>query len=256
LWRLWANFYIRNLILAVSVVVLGMLSVHVCLTTYTRHGQAFELPDFTGLLLPEAQLCADEMYLRLEIVDSVYIAGRQRGIVIEQNPKPKAKVKRNRRVFLTMNAVNAKKVAAPYVVGLSLRQAKVTIEQVGLEVGELSFVSDIASGNVIDQLYRGQRLPAGEQLVLGSKIGLLLGRSYGKEATPLPSLKGLSLPLAKNRIIEASLNVGAVKYDQSVQTLADSLEAKVYAQHPTFDESVELEVGTPVDIYLSLPGKE
>jgi beta-lactam-binding protein with PASTA domain len=252
LWRVWGNFYVRHLVLAVSVVALALVVVNLWLMIYTRHGQTFALPNFTGLLLADAQRLAREKHLRIEVIDSVFISAKPRGSVIEQNPKPKVRVKNNRTVFLTMNAMSAKKVIVPSVTGLSLRQAKATIDLQGLEIGRLFFAYDIAPGNVVGQLHLGRPVQAGERLEFGSKIDLIVGKSYGSEHTALPHLKGLSLPLAKSSIIEASLNVGSVKYDESVKTLSDSLDAKVYAQHPATDEKTSLEVGSLVSIYLTV----
>lgn len=252
LWRVWGNFYARHLIMAVSIVVLVLLVVNLWLMIYTRHGQTFALPDFTGLSLTDAQRLAVEKHLRIEVIDSVFISAKPRGSVIEQNPKPKVRVKNNRTVFLTMNAMNAKKVTVPSVMGISLRQAKATIDLQGLEVGRLFFSYDMAPGNVIGQLYRGRPVRNGERLEFGSKIDLIIGKSYSSGNTAVPQLKGLSLPLAKSSIIEASLNVGSIKYDGSVKTLSDSLDAKVYAQHPAADGKTSLEVGSPVSIYLTV----
>ncbi|MDR0565876.1 MAG: PASTA domain-containing protein [Prevotellaceae bacterium] len=252
LWRMWNNFYVRHLILAASTVALALLLVSLWLMVYTRHGKTFALPEFIGLSLADAQRLAREKHLRIEVIDSVYIAGKQRGSVIEQNPKPKVRVKNNRTVFLTLNATAAKKVTAPSAVGLSLRQAKATIELQGLEVGRLIFTYDIASGNVIGQLHAGRTLNAGRQLNAGSKVDLIIGKNHGSEHTVLPHLKGFSLPLAKSSIIEASLNIGAVRYDESVKTVADSLEARVYAQQPAAGDHTSLEVGSSVNIYLTV----
>jgi beta-lactam-binding protein with PASTA domain len=252
LWRMWGNFYVRHLIVAASVVALALLLVSLWLMIYTRHGETFALPEFIGLSITDAQRLAHEKHLRIEVIDSVFIAGKQRGSVIEQNPKPKVRVKNNRTVFLTMNAMSAKKVKAPSVVGLSLRQAKATIELQGLEVGRLIFTYDMASGNVIGQLYGGRTLQAEQQLTFGSKIDLIIGKSRSSEHTALPQLKGFSLPLAKSSIIEASLNIGAVRYDESVKTLSDSLEARVYAQRPVASEQNAIEVGSSVNIYLTV----
>ncbi|MDR3187961.1 MAG: PASTA domain-containing protein [Prevotellaceae bacterium] len=252
LWRVWGNFYARHLIMATSVVTLAVLLVSLWLMIYTRHGQTFALPDFIGLSLNEAQRLAQEKHLRIEVIDSVFIASRPRGSVIEQNPKPKVRVKDNRTVFLTTNAMSAKKVNVPTVVGLSLRQAKATLELQGLEVGRLLFTHDMASGNVVGQLHGKRTLRGNEQLTFGSKVDLIIGKSRSSEHTALPQLKGLSLQLAKSSIIEASLNMGAVKYDESVKTLSDSLEARVYTQYPAADAQASLEVGSPVDIYLTV----
>lgn len=252
LWRIWDNFYSRQIILAISVVVLGLLVVNLWLMIYTRHGKTFELPNFIGLTFADAKQLAVEKGLRIEISDSVFVANKPRGSVIEQYPKPNVRVKSDRAVFITTNAMSPKKERMPDVTGLSLRQAKATIEMQGLEIGRLSFASDMASGNVLAQLYRGNPIAPDALLDYGSKVDLVLGRNRETESTALPQLKGLSLQLAKSSIIEASLNVGAIKYDASVATAIDSLEAKVYAQYPPAGEGISLEVGSAVDIFLTI----
>ena len=251
-WRVWNNFYVRNVVFALSTIALLLLVVNLGLMIYTRHGHTFETPSFIGLPLQEAQRLARSKRLRIEVSDSVFIAHKKPGSVIEQNPKPRMRVKKNRNVFLTVNASSAKKVYVPDVVGLSLRQAKATIEMQGFEIGRLSFASDMASGNVLSQLYRGRIAQPDELLTVGSKIDLVLGKSRYSERTALPQLKGLSLTSAKSSIVEAALNVGRINYDESVANMVDSLEAKVYAQYPAAVEGADLEVGSSVDIYLTV----
>ncbi len=252
LWRVWGNFYVRNIIFAVSTVVLLLLVVNLALMIYTRHGQTFETPNFAGLSLSEAQRVAQSKKLRIAVNDSVFIAHKAPGSVVEQSPKPKVRVKNNRTIFITLNAVAAKKMRIPDVVGLSLRQAKATIEMQGFEVGRLSFASDMASGNVLGQLHRGRTAQPDDLLTVGSKIDLVLGKSRASERTALPQLKGLSLISAKSNVVEAALNVGRIRYDESVKNMADSLEARVYAQYPNAAEDAEIEVGSLVDIFLTV----
>lgn len=252
LWRVWGNFYVRNIVFAVSTVVLVLLVVNLVLMIYTRHGQTFETPNFSGMLFSDAQRLAQSKKLRLTINDSVFIAHRKPGSVIEQTPKPKVRVKNNRTIFLTLNATAAKKMRMPDVVGLSLRQAKATVEMQGFEVGRLSFATDMASGNVLGQLHRGRVVQPDELLTVGSRVDLVLGKSRASERTAVPQLKGLSLISAKSNVVEAALNVGRIKYDESVKNMADSLEAKVYAQYPVASEEAEVEVGAWVDIFLTV----
>ncbi|MDR3297035.1 MAG: PASTA domain-containing protein [Prevotellaceae bacterium] len=250
MWRAWSNFYIRHLLLAACALLLLLLAINLWLMVYTRHGQANPTPDFTGLSLADAQLLAAQNKLRLQVSDSVFIAHRPRGSVVEQNPHPNVMVKENRTIFLTMNATIAKRVAAPDVVGVSLRQAKSTIEQQGLEVGRLTFAYGF-SGNVIGQLYRGRPLSEGDKLTVGSRIDLQVGSAEG-EHTAIPQLKGMSLSLARSAIIESSLNVGRVHYDASVLTALDSINAKVYSQNPAPAENTNLAVGALVELYLTV----
>ncbi len=252
LWRLWNNFYVRHIILAAATLILLVLLVNLCLMIYTRHGKTFETPSFAGLSFTEAQQLAHREDLRVEVSDSIFLPYKKPGSVIEQNPKPKVRVKNNRTIFLTLNAITAKKARVPDVVGISLRQAKATLEMQGFEVGRLSFAPDMASSNVLKQLYRGRDLQPDEELTVGTKIDLVLGKSRESERTALPQLKGLSLSSAKGNIIEASLNVGRVRYDESVQDMTDSLEAKVYLQQPAAADDASVEVGSSVNIFLTV----
>jgi beta-lactam-binding protein with PASTA domain len=253
LWRVWSNFYVRHIVFAVLTVTLGLLLVNLLLMIYTRHGRTFETPNLVGLSLQEAQRLTHSKRMRIEVNDSVFIAHKKPGSVIEQNPKPKVRIKQNRTIFITLNASAAKQMRVPSVVGLSLRQAKATIEMQGFEIGRLSFAPDMASNNVLGQFYRGRAVQANELLTVGSKIDLLLGKSYASERTALPQLKGLSLVSAKSSIIEASLNVGRVVYDETVKNLVDSLEAKVYGQYTaTVDNAGGIEVGSYVDVFLTV----
>ena len=42
---LWANFYVKNLVIALGVIILGVIAVLLWLDSYTRHNQALIVPD-------------------------------------------------------------------------------------------------------------------------------------------------------------------------------------------------------------------
>jgi beta-lactam-binding protein with PASTA domain len=136
----------------------------------------------------------------------------------------------------------------PNVVDVSLRQALTMIENKGLEVGQLTFSPDMAHGIVLNQFYKGRSIVAGTRLPVDSKIDLEIGKS-NDYVISVPLLTGLQLPAAKNLIIESMLNLGKVVYDESIQTITDSINAIVYAQYPS-DKDDEVPVGTQVDIVL------
>ncbi|MGL4908511.1 MAG: PASTA domain-containing protein [Bacteroidales bacterium] len=250
--RTWGNFYIRNIIFTLSMLLLLGLILTVGLMVYTRNGQYAPLPAFLGLSYPQAQQLATAHNLRIQIVDSVYIAHKTPGMVIEQNPKPDVAVKSNRRVFLTLNASNPKRMQLPNVVGLSLRQAKATLETHGFEVGKLAFVLDMASRNVLGQYYKGRTIEEGILLPSGTQIDLLVGKTSDKEQTTLPNLKGLTLGLAKSQIIDASLNIGNVQYDKSVKNIIDTMGARIYHQIPQPTDEQTITCGKAIDVFLTI----
>ncbi|MDR1225981.1 MAG: PASTA domain-containing protein [Prevotellaceae bacterium] len=252
LWGIWRNFYVRSIVFVVCMAILLALLTTLVLRIVTRHGQTYPVPELAGMSIADAQKLAKSKKMHVVINDSVYIAHKPGGMVIEQNPKSKVRVKKDRKLFVTINALSAKRVGVPDVAGLSLRQAKATLEMQGLEVGRLSFAPDIANNNVLRQQFRGAILKEGDKLVVGSRVDLVLGKSRASVRTAAPQLIGLSLPSARSGIIEASLNAGRIRYDESVKNMTDSLEAKVYLQYPVATEESTLEVGSLVDIFLTV----
>ncbi|GHU97302.1 hypothetical protein FACS1894156_8860 [Bacteroidia bacterium] len=238
------------MILALGVVLLAVLAMHLFLHVITRHGQTYPVPDFANMRLLDAQLLAIEHNLNVVLTDSTYVARRPRGVILEQNPKPNAMVKKGRKVFVVVNTRNVKKVAMPAVVNVSLRQAKALLDAQGLKIGTLTFDYDIANGIVLEQIYRGKPIAKGVQLPVGTSIDLMIGKN-GAARTGVPHLIGLSATAAQSAIVEAMLNVGEVRYDTKVRTFADSLNAVVSAQAPP-SKSGYVDFGSEVNILLTL----
>jgi eukaryotic-like serine/threonine-protein kinase len=241
-----------QLVLAFAIFFGIVLSINLCLRIITRHNSSYPVPDFKGLTLSQAVELADEENLRIQVMDSIYSSTKKRGTVVEQEPKPGFKVKKNRRIFLLMNALKPEKVSMPNIVGVSLRQAMAILESRGLVIGRLRYIPDIATNNVLKQRHDGIEINAGEEIIKGSQIDLVLGKAGGYEPTSVPDVKGLKLAEAKRKIVQSYLNIGAVEYDQSVKSYDDSASAVVYKQKPDPEKYLNASMGTFLDIWLTV----
>lgn len=250
--KLVQNPYVKTVLIAMGITLSALIVLMIFLRIYTRHNQSFPTPDFRGKSLSELTNIAAKSNLRIEISDSVYIFNRKPGSVIDQNPEPETHVKKNRRVFITINAKNPIKVEVPSIVGYTLRQAKAIIEQQGLEVGQLTFRPDLGVNNVLEQRYEGKTIEPGTLIPKGSKLSLVLGMGMHGERTGLPLLIGLKLNDARNRIVESSLNLGKIRFDETIIDFKDSLDARVYSQYPAYSEPNSISFGTKIDIWLTL----
>lgn len=250
--RIYHIPYVKSPVIAFTIVAGAILIFFTFLFFFTRHGQGIEVPDFTGLSKEQSYRMAKKKRLRLEIVDSVYIASRKPGSIVDQNPDAGTLVKANRRVFLTINATTPKLIEMPDVVGVTLRQAKAQLELLGFTIETLYFTPDIAINNVLEQRYKGKKIDPKTLIPKGSAIDLLLGRGFGNEKTMLPRVIGLTLAEAKSTLIEASLNLGNLRFDNTVKDLRDSLQARVYSQYPAFTDDTPIAFGARVDIWLTL----
>jgi len=245
------KWFFRNLLKAIVLLAVLLITVQICLNVGTRHNKEITVPDFSGMPLSEAEHLAAVNEVRLDVTDSVSIKRLQRGAVFSQNPQPGSKVKKGRRILITINATSAQKVAMPNVVGLSLRQAMTELLSRGLKVGRLSYREDIASNNVLAQRIGGHEIAPGAMVETESSIDLTLGLDPNNPSTFVPYLLGFNAEVATEYIIESSLNLGRIRYDETVESYSDSLEAIVYMQSPTPGSNRPYPMGTSVDITLT-----
>ncbi len=223
------------------------------LSIYTRHGQSLAVPDFKGMPIDEAYDLAHENSLKIVVTDSIFRPALPAGSVIDQNPKPDARVKKKRKVFITINCVMPKKIDAPNVVGFSLRQGKAVLESKGLKIGKLIYQPDMATNNILDQRYKGRMLMPNEPVFVGTSVDLVLGMdNEAGERTSIPYVLRLNSDDARSRLADASLNLGRMRFDKSVKTISDSLSAVVYKQVPGPSGSNSTSLGSSVDIYLTV----
>jgi beta-lactam-binding protein with PASTA domain len=249
---LLTRVFAKNLGLA-AVILVGLLIVLlIYMNIYTRHGQARSVPDFHGLTFEQTVKLAKKSKLKFQVLDSVYTSAVGPGCIAGQNPPAGYKVKKWRKINLTINALNPEMIAIPDLVGLPKRQAIALIESSGLEVGQRYYLPDLSVDFVLKQMYKGMEIKPGESIRKGSIIDLVLGKGLSNERTPVPDLLGLKLDNAKREILSASLNLGTFIYDSTIVSADDTTNAFVFKQNPEFNESAKLQLGSAVYLWLTV----
>jgi beta-lactam-binding protein with PASTA domain len=244
--------FLRHLGLAAAISLILLLGTLLWLKIYTHHGQTITVPDLAGLTEEEVEDVTSARRLRFEVVDSVFSNEMPRGTVVKQNPGPNSAVKKNRKIFLTMNAVNQEMVPMPQLVGLSFRQARLAMQNAGLIQGSIEYRPDYAKNSVLQQMHRDSVIKEGTQITKGAVIDLVLGMGLSSSTTRIPDLIGAGLDEATEIIARYYLNLGAVTYDESFLEAEDSSGAFVWRQYPEFDELQSLNMGMEMDVWLSL----
>ena len=249
------NWIVKNIIKAVVFFLTLVIVAQIVLKLVTHHGQMIEVPDLTSMSVDEARRAASKDNLRTEVIDSIFVRRMEKGAVYSQNPKAGTLVKKGRRVMLTINAKHAKKVSMPNLVGYSMRQAKAELNSRGLALGKLIYVNDIATNNVLRQIYRNREIRPGVQIESGSEIDLQVGLNSDDNMTYVPNVKGMKYLRAVDAVHDNSLNIGRIVFDKTVKHYSDSLNAMVYKQTPGASKSPLL-MGSDVTLHLSLDIKE
>jgi beta-lactam-binding protein with PASTA domain len=239
----------KNLLLGVAfVLVLGILAA-LSLGIITRHGQVVKTPDFSNLTVPQARELATHSHVNVKVVDSVFVRRLAGGVVYRQQPKAGSTVKKGRSIFLTINSVVPRKVVMPNLFGYSVTEARSELRNRGLNLGRLNYVKDIATNNVLGQSCEGLEVKAGDLVVSGSVIDLMVGVGSQDNQTTIPKITGMKYVNATDALHERFLNVGKVTFDADIKTYADSMNAVVYKQDPA---GADRNLGANVNFFLTL----
>ena len=167
-----------------------------------------EVPDVINRPIEEAIKMLTDVDLEIE-TERVNHNEVPRDHVISQDPEPGKIIKKNQTVKLVVSN-GPKQVMVPDLRGKYEVEATNELDNLGLEVGEIKyeFNDEFENGIVYDQSPNGN-----VEVREGTKIDLFV--SKGKETIKTPSLVGLHLEDAKEKLNSAGLNIGEIKYKES-----------------------------------------
>ena len=246
------KWILKHFIAAALIAVVMIAGAMIFLNIATKHNQELVVPDLSNLTVEEAVAEAALNDMIVDVTDSVFVKRMKRGAVYRQNPAPGSKVKSGRRIALTINAVNAKKLTMPNLVGFSMRQAKAELLSRGLVLGRLVYVQDMATNNVLRQLHGNREIEPGTMIESEAVIDLVVGLNGHDYVTYVPNLAGLKCISAVEAVHDHSLNISKLRFDDTVRDYDDSLSAMVYRQVPEPSDSIHVNMGTDVTLYLTL----
>jgi len=206
-------------LLAVGAGILVLLN-EVVMPAYTNYNEGVTVPDVTEIALTEAEDLLTSYGLRYEVTDRRSNSAFPENYVIDQTPTPAEIVKPNRKVYLTVNTEAHPTVTVPEVVNLSLRNARIQLQNYGLAVGTVSYESSRFKNSVLRQ-----SVPAGDTVEKGTSIDLVVSDGLGDKMVEIPDIVGLSLTEAQQKLREAGLRIGDFRFeptrDASPNTVLD-----------------------------------
>ena len=250
------KWILKHLVAAVVLVIVLIVGAIIFLNIATKHGQELIVPDLSNLTVEQADSVASAKKMVIDVTDSVFVKRMRKGAVYRQNPTPGSRVKSGRRISLTINALNSKQITMPNLVGLSMRQAKAEALSRGLLIGKLIYVQDMATNNVLKQLYHNAEIEPGTMIDSESVVDLVLGLNGNDFVTYVPDVIGLKRISAIDAVQDNSLNVKSMRFDNTVKDYDDSLNAMVYRQLPEPSDSIHVNMGSEVTLYFTLDEKK
>lgn len=248
---IFSKSFLINLVLALIFAAIVIWGIFKFIDSYTLHDKTISVPPLEGLTITEVETLLSEKKLRYAILDSIYIADAEKGVILEQNPLPDDLVKENRTIYITVSKIVPPKISMSDVVDMSLRLAIAKIESYGLKVKTQQRASECVNC-VLSQQLNGKEIKPNEKVEKGSTILLTVGIGTSNEKILAPYLIGLTKEEAENKLMGVSLNIGFADYvDCNCKTAEDTINAKIYKQTPIRNENVAINIGSSVDLYFT-----
>lgn len=219
------------------------------LAWYTDHGQQVAVPDLTGKSLDEAAVMLEERLLEVLVVDSIYDRNGKGGIIVSQDPKPDAKVKEGRQVFVTVFRKLPPQETINIAEGDFAAVAFIKLKNKGIDYTVKEVPNNSLIGAVISITHKGKRIKPGDTIARGDKVVVTIGVATESNVI-VPNLVGLNYYEAMAKLDSLNL-LGQAFFMYDVQSSADSAVGKVCDQDPAFDpESPGVPPGKLVDFKL------
>ena len=247
-------------ILIVLVVVVTIAIFYIWLPATTNHGETISVPDVQGKTVDELVEFLGKRDLRFEVTaDSSYSAEAKPLAVLRQVPAPNAKVKENRKIYVTLNAGSPPKVRMPKMEDLSLKSALMTLKSYDLKFGKPKYVPDdffVVHEAQID----GRTILEGEKIEKGSVIDLVVDNGFGNTVFQSPLLLGLDMEEAQTVILGSGLKVGKISIvaeskagftENDTTIYRDVSPGAVQNQYPK--PGVVLKIGDIIDMSIYRP---
>ncbi len=168
--------FFKQLALAFLIICASLFLFMYWISFTTNHGEEITVPNLSKLTLEEAEDKLDELDLDYELLDTVdYNSAFPIHSIVQQDPSPGAKVKQNRVIYVKINASGYSKVRLPDLVQKTYRQAVPTLKALGLEVGDTTYIPNLAKDMVLEMKVGGKPIKAGQQVLKMTKVDLVLG---------------------------------------------------------------------------------
>ncbi|MBN1950141.1 MAG: PASTA domain-containing protein [Bacteroidales bacterium] len=242
--------FLVNLLLIISVYLGLFLIMLISMNLITQHNKTVKVPDLNKHSLLRAKSQLANRHLEYVVFDSIFIEDLPTGVIIDQHPKGGAEVKKGRKVYFTINARSAGQIPMPDLIGLTFRAAQPRMIASGLKLGSLRYKYDMAVNEVLGMEIAGEPIQAGEIIMKGTAIDLILGKGLGSDRVSVPNLIGLSYEEAQARAAEAYFTTSSPIPDETVSERS-MVKPFVYKQLPESSPERAVQLGSQIILWTT-----
>ncbi|MCC9137808.1 PASTA domain-containing protein [Pontibacter silvestris] len=217
------------------------------LPSATNHGESISVPRIVGMQLPDAEVLLDDQNLRYYVNDSSYSSDMKPYTILTQDPAPGAKVKENRKIYISVNMKNPPMIKMPKLIDGSVKNAELILKSYDLKIGKKTYVPDLQENAILKQFVNGREVKPGELVPKGSVVDLHIGDGLGNTEFEVPDVVGMPVDEASVVLVGQGLQVGNIFYDAS----STEPDGTVVKQRPFAEVGAKIRVGELVDLWLA-----
>ena len=215
----WKYLLLTLSIFIGGVLALALLMDKVIMPIATRHGDECLVPDITYLSQQAGTIKLKESNLEPVITLEEFNAQHPKGTIIAQMPKPGATVKKGMKVRITLSK-GAASATVPNLRGVTLREAKLLLEQEGLVMGDLLWYTDeiLPDGVIIESRPKAETV-----MKLNAEVQLVVNRKQTDIQVEVPDFIGLDYSEAELTAEENYLIIGDISYKVDDRMLPETV---------------------------------
>lgn len=173
--KLMSGKFWANIAAMVATIVVLCLGVRFGLDIYTHHGEEIEVPNIKHKLFSDAEQLLSNRGLKIAVTDTGYVRSLPPNCVLEQVIPAGTRVKRDRVIYVIVNASHSLMIALPDLIdNNSYREARANLIAMGFKVGPPQYVAGEKDW-VYGIMSRGRNLHNGERVSVDDVLTIQVG---------------------------------------------------------------------------------
>lgn len=164
------------------------------------------VPAVEGFPVDEARFMTEREHLLFEVREEKYDTKREMGIVIRQAPAAGMPVKKGQTVYVTVSK-GIERTVAPYLTGMSLDSAQISIQQSGMNFKGVSY----ASSKAASQTVLSQSPAAGAVISRDADCWLLVSQGGRRPVFSMPDVRGRNVKECESVLSEYGIAANVEK---------------------------------------------
>ncbi len=177
---------------------------------YQQTGKEIKMPDLRGMTVDDADRLLHSLGLSATLEKEDYNLDYPEGTIYLQIPHPSTKIKPGRNIRIHLSK-GQRPIRLPNVVGLSRREAREKIRDVGLRVNDdVAWIPSNESYNMV-----AAQVPSGDSDVPDTTmVTLFISNGVKVTNTVMPDLRNLSLSAARDTLLVRGFNLNLLKVEK------------------------------------------